>query len=103
MRRCNFCILPTCSEGQSQSVVEAMNHGLIPIMNRMSGVDVEGFGYIIEKPEIETIRSLVRNAAQSNEADCAYRSKTARDMVKMNYSEMNFSENLTQALEQFLA
>ncbi len=47
MKTCGFCILPSCSEGQSQSVIEAMNFGVIPIVSIMAGVDVDDFGFLI--------------------------------------------------------
>jgi glycosyltransferase involved in cell wall biosynthesis len=41
-------IYPSCSEGQSGSVITALHAGLIPIITHESGVDVKDFGFILK-------------------------------------------------------
>ena len=59
MRRCGFAILPSCSEGQSQSVVECMNQGLVPVVSRDCGLSVDGFGVYIDPCSMDSIAGLV--------------------------------------------
>ena len=40
-KKASFCLLPTCSEGQSESVITCMANGIIPITTKMSGVDLD--------------------------------------------------------------
>lgn len=102
MSRCSWCILPSCSEGQSQSVVDAMNQGLIPIVSLASGVDVEGFGYWIEPVTIENIRSLVIQAFSLPEDEIARRAKAARQTAQNIYGEARFIPNFQQAFHRLL-
>jgi hypothetical protein len=102
MRTCNFCILPSCSEGQSQSVVECMNQGLIPVVSQAAGVDVSDFGAWIDPCTIERIRELAQEL--SNWPIERYRilSLKARDAVLSDYSEDSFSVSLQRAFEKQL-
>ena len=102
MSRCAWCILPSCSEGQSQSVVDAMNQGLVPIVSRSSGVDVEDLGYFIEPVTIENIRSLVLQAAALPEDEIARRSKAARQTAQRVYGDDRFGPNFQKALNRLL-
>lgn len=102
MRTCDFCILPSCSEGQSQSVVESMNQGLIPVVSRSAGVDVGDFGEWIDPCTIERIREIVQELANWPVDRCRTMSLKARDAVRGDYSEESFSANLQAALEALL-
>ncbi len=102
MARCGWCILPSCSEGQSQSVIDAMNQGLIPIVSLAAGVDVEGFGYWIEPVTIENIRSLVIQATSLPVNEIARRSKASRQTAQAVYGEARFVPNFQQALQRLL-
>ena len=51
--------LPSCSEGQSGGVITCMHAGLIPILSYESGVDVEGFGFLLQDCSVDrTSRAL---------------------------------------------
>jgi glycosyltransferase involved in cell wall biosynthesis len=102
MRKCNFCILPSCSEGQSQSVVECMNQGLIPVISHAAGLDVGDFGKWIEPCTIGRIRELVQELASWPVERCRTMSLKARAMVRSDYSEESFSAGLQAALETLL-
>ena len=102
MRRCNFCLLPSCSEGQSQSVVECINQGVIPIVSRASGLNVKDFGLYIEPCTIQRIVELVSLASNWSLDKCREYSKLARFAVKRDYSESQFSINLQSAIEAII-
>lgn len=103
MRRCNFCILPSCSEGQSQSVVEAMNQGVIPVVSRAAGLDVGSHGVFIEPCTVDEIRRLVQELAAFSEGRCREMSQQARVVVQQDFSEISFGRDLQAALERLLA
>jgi len=102
MRTCCFCILPSCSEGQSQSVVECMNQGLIPVVSHAAGIDVSGFGEWIDPCTIERIRELVQELSGWSVDRCQTMSLKAQDAARRDYSEEKFSINLQAALEALL-
>lgn len=100
--RCAWCVLPSCSEGQAQSVIEALGHGLIPLVSRASGVDVADFGFLIE-PDAVKIRTTVVNLSRLAEDEIRERSRQARDAAETRYSEASFRLNFRRALEELLA
>jgi glycosyltransferase involved in cell wall biosynthesis len=102
MRRCAFCILPSCSEGQSQSVIEAMNQGLIPLVSPQAGLDVQDFGMILEPVSVEVIRQAARTAAGWSSERCGELSAKARRAAQTVYSQAAFLENFQRALQELI-
>jgi glycosyltransferase involved in cell wall biosynthesis len=102
MHRCAFCILPSCSEGQSQSVVDAMNQGLIPLVSRQVGLDVQDFGFFIESPAVDSIRSLVESVSVYSPARCQELSRLARQAAQTDDSQEAFMRNFQNALQELL-
>jgi glycosyltransferase involved in cell wall biosynthesis len=56
-------VYPSCAEGQAGSVVLAMHAGLIPLISRESGVDIEDFGVILTESTPVHIESGVVSIA----------------------------------------
>lgn len=59
----NFCILPSCSEGQSGSLINLMTLGLIPIATVECGVTIGNTGFTISEPTPDCISHLLEKAA----------------------------------------
>jgi glycosyltransferase involved in cell wall biosynthesis len=102
MRLCNFCILPSCSEGQSQSVLECMNQGLIPVISHPAGIDVSNFGIWIDPCTIDRIRELVQEIASWPVERYKTMSLNAREVVRSAYSEESFSLELEKAIKTLI-
>jgi hypothetical protein len=64
MRKCVFCILPSCSEGQAGSVVQCMASGLIPVVTKETGIDTENFGFTFRNDSIEEIEHTILSLSQ---------------------------------------
>lgn len=103
LRRCAWCLLPSCSEGQAQSVVEAMNAGLVPLVSRAAGVDVDDFGEWIEPVTVEEIRRVATRAAGIAPGELTRRSRRAQEAARSIYAPEAFSRNFREALERALA
>jgi glycosyltransferase involved in cell wall biosynthesis len=76
LNNCVGLIYPSCSEGQSGSVITCMHGGLIPIVSYESGVDVEdSYGIILKNSSIEEIRSSIRKISNlpSDQLQCMAR------------------------------
>ncbi len=58
--KCAFVILPSCSEGISNSVVTGMMHGLIPVVTPECGIEIDyDTGFLLESYRICYIRDVV--------------------------------------------
>ncbi len=59
MNQCSFVIFPSCAEGMSTSVLTCMNHGLIPLISRETGIDLPEIGMYLEDYKTTYIQSVV--------------------------------------------
>lgn len=66
-----FVIFHSSSEGCATSVATAMRAGLIPVVNRETGLDVSGCGILIPRADdsIEAIKRSVREAAAMSDEE----------------------------------
>jgi len=58
--KCAFVIMPSCSEGISNSVVTGMMHGLIPVVTPECGIEMDyDTGFVLESYKTGYIRDVV--------------------------------------------
>jgi glycosyltransferase involved in cell wall biosynthesis len=101
--RCDFAVLPSCSEGQAQSVVECMSQGLIPMVSRASGLDVEGFGFLLEPCTVEEIVHKVQEVAGYSAEHCRELSLRTREVARARFSEQVFPAEFKRAVQIVVA
>lgn len=100
--KCAFQVFPSCSEGQPGSVTEAMNLGIIPVVSRESGIDVEPFGEILKTNTIDEIRKTVRRLSALSAAQVEVLARqTRRDALK-NHNPKKFRKDLKKAIRQIV-
>jgi glycosyltransferase involved in cell wall biosynthesis len=63
MDSCSFVILPSCAEGMATSVLTCMNHGLIPVVTRECGIDLQDWGIYIEDYRVESVKEQIKMCA----------------------------------------
>jgi hypothetical protein len=62
---CKFVILPSCSEGQSSSVINCMFRGLLPIVPQNVGLpDVSACGYVLDEISPAAVSAAVDRTAR---------------------------------------
>lgn len=88
---CGFLIFPSCAEGQAGSVVAAMHSGLIPIISRECGVDVDGFGIVLSHNTVEAIEEAVRSASNMPEDEMRRRSIAAWEYARAHHTRDAFT------------
>ncbi|OGO37443.1 MAG: hypothetical protein A2W35_16295 [Chloroflexi bacterium RBG_16_57_11] len=102
MRQCGFAILPSCSEGQSQSVVECMNQGLVPVVSRECGLSVDGFGVYIDSFNVVDITGLVGELSAWTPMHLEQTAQASRAVAQSEYSQVTFLQRLEEAIQAFL-
>ena|GEM_PF-304117 len=100
--RCGFVILPSCSEGQAHSVLECMQYGLIPVVSRESGIDVDDCGFIIESCTVDSIREIVEDLSSLPRGRLNTLSEFAVQETRDKYAEANFRNDLRVAISKVL-
>jgi glycosyltransferase involved in cell wall biosynthesis len=103
MDRCNFTIHLSCSEGQSGSVLECMNQGLIPVISRETNIDTADFGITLEEYSIDHIVRTVVELSQRPVEWHKAMSQRARAAAQKEFSEQAFLTNMRGALQRVLA
>ncbi len=98
MSRCNWVILASCSEGQAQSVVECMNHGLVPVVSRATGLDTDGVGFLLDPCTIGEVSRTVAELADLPPEHCREMSRAARMAAVTDYSLERFSRRFEDAM-----
>jgi len=96
---CAFVIHPSASEGSPGSVIHAVSAGLVPILSKESGVDVDGFGFLLKDARLNTISKTVQKLATLKTADLLRLSARARKAGRTHFSETAFRKRLTQILK----
>ncbi len=94
---CKFVILPSCSEGQSSSVINAMLNGLLPIVTRNCGLpDVSACGYLLDDISTTAVSTVMDRVAVMPLSE--YRNR--REALQ-NYVRYFSCEQFELTIEQF--
>ena len=96
--KCNWIILPSCSEGQSSSILENMALGLVPVISAQCGIDTKHYGVEIGDCTIEPLRALAEKLSFTTEEKWKRMSVEARKTVIDDYTVENFRENIRNAI-----
>ncbi len=63
--QCVAVVFPSCAESESCSVLTCMQAGLIPVVTREAGIDVQDFGVLLKDATVGEIREAVESLASS--------------------------------------
>ncbi len=92
-------IYPSCSEGCAGSVVSCLHAGLVPIVSRESGVDVEPFGVLLPDCSVEPIRRAVSAMAQSPADELRARSRATWEFARREHTRERFAAEFLRVIE----
>jgi hypothetical protein len=90
--RCIGIVYPSSSEGQSGSVLNCTQAGLIPIISYESGVDVHDFGVILRDCSITTIQDSIKEISCLSSAKLREMSRKAWEYTATNHARKNFTD-----------
>ena len=100
--KCRFKILPSCSEGMSTSVITAMNHAIIPIVTKETGIDLDFPELYLESCEIGDIISKAKFISSLPEARLKEIEDSVYNYAQKTYSVENFKRCLQKALSSLI-
>ncbi len=101
--RCVGMVHPSCSEGQSGSVVNCLHAGLVPIASYESGVDVDDFGVLLKESSVTEIKAAVESISSLSVPDLRERSLRAWEVARSNHTREKFALEHRLAVEQILS
>jgi len=95
-------VYPSASEGQSTGVVVCMHGGLIPIVSRQSGVDIDGLGIILSESSIEEVQAAARQVAARPAEEVRPMARRVWEYARANHTRENFSKEHRNAVDSIL-
>jgi glycosyltransferase involved in cell wall biosynthesis len=95
-------IYPSCSEGQAGSVVLTMHAGLIPIISRESGVDVDNFGVILKENTIEEIKTTVKSISLLAASTLKARAVAAWQYARDHHTRETFAKSYRKFIDMLI-
>lgn len=102
IKDCGFILYPSCSEGQSGSVITAMFTGLIPIVSRQTGVSCEKFGFYIDTLDVKTIYNICNYVSSLSFEDYQRKSLMSYEYCKRNHTKNIFKKNFLKIILNIL-
>ncbi|MBU7008192.1 glycosyltransferase [Phosphitispora fastidiosa] len=102
MNKCSFVILPSCSEGMSTSVLTCMNHGLIPIVTRETGIDLKEFGVYLDDYRVEYVTEVVRGYSCLGVEELSIQHKKVYDYSREIFNIREYTMRLSAILQKLL-
>jgi glycosyltransferase involved in cell wall biosynthesis len=100
VRRCNWVISATCTEGQPGAVLECMGHGLIPVIPDSVHIDADSrWSLRMPNCDVETIRDVAAAASRLTPEVCREMSIRSQEEVRLRYTPAYFREAFKQAIE----
>lgn len=107
IRITNSCIgfiNPSCSEGQSASVVTCLHAGLIGIVTYESGVDIgDDFGIVLKECSIEEIKDSIRRISGLPDLELKRMSRKAWKFARTNHTREKFAEEYRKVILEIIA
>jgi glycosyltransferase involved in cell wall biosynthesis len=88
--RTGHVIHPSCSDATPGSVVQCMHTGLIPMVTKECGMELEGVGTLFADDSPSTIEQAIVEAAARPEEWYAYQARKTRQLAVEAYSEEAF-------------
>ena len=92
----------SCSEGTASSIILAMHAGLIPIVNKETGVEVGEFGILLPDSNIETLQTALRSIASLDPETLKTRSKAAWQYVRAHHTREEFGKAFRSFVDSIL-
>ena len=93
--KCGWVLSPSCSEGQSTSVITAMAAGMVPVCTRETGLDVEDYGgEWIGECTPEGLADQIRELLKTGEEEVRNRQQQAFELVCKRHSLKNYKKQL---------
>ena len=97
--KCSCIIYPSCSEGTSGAVIQAMHAGLIPVITPETGIKEEAPSIIISNPTTESIRSTIQSIMKKDSNELKLISTEVWKFARKFYTRQEFTRTYSEFLK----
>lgn len=102
IKTCSYTILPSCSEAQSTSLINTMCNGLIPIITKQCGIDIQNFIFQIHTLSPNGIISVLDNLKKLTPSECAKLAQKCQHYTRQHYSLKLYKQKLMENITKIL-
>lgn len=102
INKADFVIFPSASEGMSTSVLTCMRHGLIPVVTRSTGINVQGFGFYLDDYHVEYICEVIKKLINYPETQLKEMRKTVYSYTNKNFCLKTFKNKFSKICAHIL-
>ena len=103
MNNCGAIIFPSASEGGAAAILTAMSHGgLIPIITKSCGLDVEHLGFVANETDLESVHEQLNTYLKKSDDELEELSQKIKLEINAIYSTDNYRKNIKTILEDIL-
>lgn len=92
---CGFVILPSCSEGLATSVITGMNHGLIPIVTKETGIQAP-VGEVLSDYKVDSIDDAITRWSGMDVSRLSEMSEQTIKFARDTYSIEKYSQRISE-------
>ena len=96
---CGIVLSVSASEGCATSIVLAMHAGLIPIVNKETGINVGDFGFMLSDSTIDDIRRTVHALAHEQPAELERRARMTWEYAHNHHTRERFGKEFRAFLD----
>jgi len=91
--QCIAVVFPSCSESESCSVLTCMQAGLIPVVTREAGIDVQDFGILLKDASVGAIQGAVERLAKLPASHLKEMSRKAWEYTRDHHSAEKYTRD----------
>lgn len=103
MKNCGSVIFPSASEGGAAAILTVMSHGgLIPIITKSCGLDVEHLGFVANETSITNVEQQLNEYLKKSDEELLELSQKVILEVNTIYNTKNYRKNIKAILEDIL-
>lgn len=100
--KCATVIYPSCSEGASGAVIQAMHAGLFPIITPETGIDENAPSIIIDQPTVQGIKNVALEFSEKSTPDVERMSREAWIFANHFHTKKTFSQAYSDFIDNIL-
>jgi glycosyltransferase involved in cell wall biosynthesis len=99
MNKCCAVLFPSASEGGAVAILNVMaNGGLIPIVSRSTGLDVEQYGFVFDDLNNATVEKQIDQLMALEEKEVRMLAERIKEDTRSGYSFAKYKQNLEKTI-----
>lgn len=103
MKNCGSVIFPSASEGGAAAILTVMSHGgLIPIITKSCGLDIENMGFVAKETTVESVEEQLNKYLAKSDTELQELSDNIKNEINANYTIDNYCKNIMAIFKDIL-